>query len=307
MIVMRKYFLIFSFFVIFLFSHFVSVGFAVAKPDPICVLMFHDGYKEHESLLCDNLTSLNVRGTFAVVVNRTDWSARCNWTQIERLAVNHQVCSHSWDHKNETECSVVELEEELNQTRWLLYEHLGVFTDWHIYPFWSTNGTVIEYLRLYGYDYAWTYYSSSPDGFVFGWDSRKDSYRLPSTAPWGSGAYGQMKGYVDSLVSAGSGYVMGMGLHNVLDNHSLTESEYESKGYVTQLDNLTAIISYGKANGVRFLACDELEDYFAHFRSVSYGGSSGSGSSGGFMNNGFFAGLLSVAVIGVICSLLRWR
>ena len=114
---------------------------------------FDDGHTSHYEYALPLLEQFRIRGTFFVTAgwtgNQPDYMTAAQLKEL--TALGHRVQAHGWSHKHLTLCSPAELREELQHTRYVLEDRLGVPVDAISIPHGRWNMRVLEACARAGY------------------------------------------------------------------------------------------------------------------------------------------------------------
>ena len=118
----------------------IDDGNRVIDPDkPMIALTFDDGPSAHTDRLLDVFAKYGGKGTFFVIGNLID--GRKN-TVKRIVAEGHEICNHSWNHRQLTNLSEEEITDQIMMTRAKIYDTVGVDSLIMRPPYGACNDTV---------------------------------------------------------------------------------------------------------------------------------------------------------------------
>lgn len=129
-----------------------------SNPAPPLVISFDDGHISNYTLALPLLEKYGLRAIFFVIVGRIGKHKEfMTWAQLKELArLGHRVEAHSWSHNFLTECSELELHEDLMRSRSTLEDHLGKAPKALSAPHGRWNQRVLDACARNGFEQLYT-------------------------------------------------------------------------------------------------------------------------------------------------------
>ena len=125
-------------------------------PKPIIISM-DDGYKEVFTSAYPILIETELRPVLFIVPQYVGYGAYMDWSQLEELvSAGFIIGSHGYDHSNLRQADEAELQHQVDDSRTVLAERLGVTIDAFCYPFGSYDERTLAALEEHHYTSAFT-------------------------------------------------------------------------------------------------------------------------------------------------------
>jgi peptidoglycan/xylan/chitin deacetylase (PgdA/CDA1 family) len=128
------------------------------QPEILAAVTFDDGYASDSEYALPILSARGLRAHFFITVGRTGkTSGYMGWPQVRALTdAGHIVGTHGWSHALLTHCSAKELDRELNASRKLLEDKLGIAVTTMSLPGGRYNRRVLLACQEAGYTRVYT-------------------------------------------------------------------------------------------------------------------------------------------------------
>ena len=129
---------------------------AASLPQRSVMLTFDDGYASHFDAVVPLLVRHRFTGTFFIAVDLVGRPGYMTWEQLRKLVfLGMEIGSHGLSHRPLTEVSPQELRRELEESKRLLDERLGIHVQAMSAPRGFWNRTVANATTQAGYDAVW--------------------------------------------------------------------------------------------------------------------------------------------------------
>lgn len=116
----------------------------------LVAITFDDGPSDHSRKLINYAKTKDVRYTFFVLGSRLNEFGNI---LKEVYQAGHQICAHSYSHRNFTKLSSIDIRKEMASTNKLIKDQIGIISNCYRPPYGATNSNIRETLQMH--EFLW--------------------------------------------------------------------------------------------------------------------------------------------------------